>query len=337
MTGVKRENVAILGGGSWGTALAILLSSNGHNTSLWVYEPDLAEEMRTTGVNRVFLPETALPKSLFVTNDIEESLSGRDVVVSMGPSAFARQVCSQAAPFISDDAVVLNAAKGLEPQTLKRMSEVLAEVFPKLQPDSIATLSGPTFAQELARCRPTAALVGCKCLKTAERFQKMLSCAYFRLYTSEDIVGMEFGGALKNIVAIASGIIDGLGLGPNTQAALITRGLSEIARLGAANGAKPITFQGLSGIGDLVLTCTSKLSRHFSLGVALAQGKQLKEILSAMSMVAEGVGTCRSATQLSKMCNVEMPIASQMSEVLFENKSPGQAIQDLMARPLKGE
>ena len=337
MIRAKCENVAILGGGSWGTALAHLLSSNGHNVSLWVFEADLAEEIRATRVNRLFLPEVALPESLSVTNDMKESLEGKDVVISMGPSAFARAVCSQAAPFVSDEAVVLNAAKGLEPQTLKRMSEVLEEVFANFGPDRIATLSGPTFATELARCRPTAAVVGCRSVKTAKRFQKMLSCRYFRLYTNSDIVGLEFGGALKNIVAIASGIVDGLGLGPNTQAALITRGLSEITRLGAANGAKPVTFQGLSGMGDLVLTCTSQLSRNYTVGLELAHGKRLKEILAGMKMVAEGIGTCRAALQLSKMCNVEMPITKQMFEVLFENKSPDEAINDLMTRPLKEE
>ncbi|MBN1593464.1 MAG: NAD(P)-dependent glycerol-3-phosphate dehydrogenase [Candidatus Coatesbacteria bacterium] len=337
MTGLKREKIAVLGGGSWGTSLANMLSSDGHDVSMWAFEKDLVERMRQTRVNDIFLPAITLPETLRITNDMEEALSGRDIVVSMGPSAYTRQVCSQAAEFISDGSIILNAAKGLEPKTLKRMSEVLGEVFPKLSPDGIATLSGPTFALELARRRPTAALVGCKSLDTARRFQEMLSCSYFRLYTSEDIVGVEFGGALKNIVAIASGIVDGLGLGPNTQAALITRGLSEIARLGAANGAKPLTFQGLSGLGDLVLTCMSKLSRNYSLGYELAQGRKLKDILSEMKMVAEGVGTCRSALQLSKMCNVEMPITAQMFEVLFENKSPGEAIQDLMNRPLKEE
>jgi len=337
MTRVEREDVAILGGGSWGTALAHLLSGSGHNVSLWVFEPDLAEQMRATRVNRLFLPEIALSESLFVTNDMQEALRGKDVVISMGPSAFARSVCSRAAPFMSDDAVVLNAAKGLEPQTLKRMAELLEEVFPNLRPESIATLSGPTFAKELARCRPTAAVVGCRNVKTAKRFQQMLSCRYFRLYTNSDIVGVEFGGALKNIIAIASGIVDGLGLGPNTQAALITRGLSEITRLGAANGAKLVTFQGLSGMGDLVLTCTSRLSRNYRVGLELAHGKRLKEILAGMKMVAEGVGTSRSALQLSKMCNVEMPITRQMSEVLFENKDPDEAINDLMTRPLKAE
>jgi len=337
MTRVKRENVAILGGGSWGTALAHLLSSSGHNVSLWVFEPDLAQEVRATRLNRLFLPEIALPESLFATNDMQEALQGKEVVISMGPSAFTRAVCSQAVPFMSADTVVLNAAKGLEPQTLKRMSEVLAEVFSNLQPERIATLSGPTFAVELARCRPSAAVVGCRSVKTAKRFQKMLSCGYFRLYTNSDIVGVEFGGALKNIVAIASGIVDGLGLGPNTQAALITRGLSEITLLGAANGAKPVTFQGLSGMGDLVLTCTSKLSRNYRVGLELAHGKRLKEILAGTKMVAEGIGTTRAALQLSKMCNVEMPITRQMFEVLFENKSPDEAIKDLMARPLKQE
>ena len=337
MTKQKCENIAILGGGSWGTALAQLLSSVGHNVSLWVFEPDLAAEMQSTRVNRLFLPEIALPEALSITNDMSEALQGRDVVISMGPSAFVRSVCSRAAPFILADALVLNAAKGLEPQTLMRMSEVLEEVFPNVEPDRIATLSGPTFAIELARQRPTAAVVGSRSAKTAKRFQEMLSCPYFRLYTNSDIVGVEFGGALKNVIAIASGIVDGLGLGPNTQAALITRGLSEITRLGAANGAKPVTFQGLSGLGDLVLTCTNKLSRNYRVGLDLAQGKRLKEILTGTRMVAEGIGTSRCALQLSKMCNVEMPITREMFDVLFEGKSPGEAIKDLMTRPLKEE
>jgi len=337
MTVGNRENIAVLGGGSWGTALADLLATNGHNVALWVFEPDLAEEMRTTRVNRLFLPDTTLPDSVLITNDMNEALAGRDAVISMGPSAFARAVCSQAAPFISDDVVLLNAAKGLEPQTLKRMSELLEEVFPNVGSAGIATLSGPTFAKEVAKRRPTAAVVASKNLDTARRFQRMLSCSYFRLYTNSDVVGVEFGGALKNIVAIASGIVEGLGLGPNTQAALITRGLSEITRLGAANGAKPVTFQGLSGIGDLVLTCTSRLSRNFTVGLALAQGKRLKQILDGMTMVAEGVGTSKSALQLSNMCNVEMPITKQMCEVMFEGKPPAEAVRELMARPLKDE
>ncbi len=337
MTREKRENVVILGGGSWGTALARLLATNGHNVALWVFEPELADQMRATRVNRVFLPQTVLPDSLLVTNDMNEALAGREAIISMGPSAFARPVCSQAAPLISGDVVVLNAAKGLEPQTLKRMSQVLEEVFPNVGAAGIATLSGPTFAKEVAKMRPTAAVIASKSLETARRFQRMLSCSYFRLYTNSDVVGVEFGGALKNIVAIASGIVEGLGLGPNTQAALITRGLSEMTRLGAANGAKPATFQGLSGIGDLVLTCTSRLSRNFSVGLELARGKRLKQILDGMSMVAEGVGTSKSALQLSNMCNVEMPITEQMCEVMFEDKPPDEAVRELMARPLRDE
>lgn len=337
MPKVRREHVAILGGGSWGTALAHLLATNGHDVALWVFEADLAEEMRATRVNQAYFPGVLVPQSVLVTNDMADALRDRRVVVSVGPSAFTRSVCSQAVHHVQDGAVFLNAAKGLEPQTLKRMSEVLQDVFPDAWPDRIATLSGPTFALEVVRQRPTAAVVACKEQMTAERLQKMLFAPYFRPYTNADIVGVEFGGSLKNIVAIASGIVDGLGLGPNTQAALITRGLAEVTKLGAANGAKPTTFQGLSGIGDLVLTCTSKLSRNYTVGFELAQGRSLKDVLAGMRNVAEGVGTTSAALKLSEMCNVEMPITKEMFEVLFKNKPADQAIHDLMTRPLKEE
>ena len=214
---MRREDVAILGGGSWGTALAHLLATKGHNVALWVYEPDLAEEMQATRLNRLYLPGIELPESVLITNDIKRAVAGKAVVVSMGPSAYARAVCSQATAHVSKDAILLNAAKGLEPKTLKRMTEVLADVFPEAGPQRIATLSGPTFATEVARCRPTAAVVGCKEARTAKRLQQMLSAPYFRPYTNSDVIGVEFGGALKNIVAIASGIVDGLGLGPKKQ------------------------------------------------------------------------------------------------------------------------
>jgi len=334
---VAGERVAVLGGGSWGTALANHLAISGHSVSLWVFEPDVAEQIRATKVNRVYLPEIKIADSILVTNRIDEAVDGRQIIVSMGPSAFARSVCSQAAPHVSADAIILNAAKGLEPQTLKRMSEVMEETFPQVGPERIATLSGPTFAQEVAKRRPTAAVVASRSQSTALRLQKMLHSSYFRPYTSPDIIGVEFGGALKNIVAIASGIVAGLGLGPNTQAALITRGLWEITRLGVANGARAVTFQGLSGMGDLVLTCTSRLSRNFSVGFQLAQGRALRAIVSATKMVAEGIGTTRAAVELARKCNVEMPIAEQIFLVLFSSKPPAKAIEELMSRPLKEE
>ena len=242
----------------------------------------------------------------------------------------ARDEASAIAAFIGSQADVGGAS-------LKRMSEVLGDVFPGALPDKIATLSGPTFAAEVSKMRPAAVVVGARNQEIAARLQRMLHTPYFRPYTNQDIVGVEFGGSLKNIVAIASGIVEGLGLGQNSQAALITRGLSEITRLGAANGARPVTFQGLSGIGDLVLTCTSRQSRNYSVGVELAQGKSLKSIVSGMTSVAEGVTTSRTAIQLAERCNVEMPITRQMFEVLFENKPPSAAIDDLLKRPLKEE
>ncbi|RLC42958.1 MAG: glycerol-3-phosphate dehydrogenase [Candidatus Coatesbacteria bacterium] len=334
---MEREKVVVLGGGSWGTALAHLLATGGHEVTLWMFEPELAARTQKTRINDVFLPDVTLPSSILVTNDIELAVRGKRIVISMGPPVFARSVCSLAAPLISGDAMLVNAAKGLEPQTLKRMSEVLGDVFPGALPDKIATLSGPTFAAEVSKMRPAAVVVGARNQEIAARLQRMLHTPYFRPYTNQDIVGVEFGGSLKNIVAIASGIVEGLGLGQNSQAALITRGLSEITRLGAANGARPVTFQGLSGIGDLVLTCTSRQSRNYSVGVELAQGKSLKSIVSGMTSVAEGVTTSRTAIQLAERCNVEMPITRQMFEVLFENKPPSAAIDDLLKRPLKEE
>lgn len=330
-------NIGVIGAGSWGTTLADLLSKNGHAVTLWAYEQDLVERMRKSAKNDLYLPDFTLHENLTFSSDLGEVASVKDMVVLVAPSQVLRAVVRQAEPHLAKNTILVSAAKGIENDTLMPMSEVLKEVLPEEHLQRAAYLSGPTFAREVAAEIPTALTVASEDENIARTVQKIFSCGYFRVYRSSDIVGVELGGALKNVIALAAGISDGLGYGYNARAALITRGLAEMTRIGVAMGAKERTFMGLSGMGDLVLTCTGDLSRNRSVGLELGRGRKLEDILSGMRMVAEGVKTTLSAYQLAKRLGVETPIIEQMYLILFENKDPRDAVADLMQRSLKAE
>jgi len=329
--------IGVIGAGSWGTTLADLLAKKGHDVTLWAYEEELVREMTDTRVNSVFLPGITLAPGLRFTNSLEEAASGRELVLFVAPTQVFRGVIKGALPHISDGAVMVNAAKGIELDTLLTISQIAAEVLPPSLYGRFCVLSGPSFAREVALDMPTAVVAASPDTAVARRVQEVFSTPCFRVYTNSDMVGVELGGSVKNVIAIAAGISDGLGLGYNPRAALITRGLAEMARLGLALGGKASTFAGLAGMGDLVLTCTGDLSRNRSVGMQLGKGKKLAEILAGMKMVAEGVKTTESTYRLAQRLGVEMPITEQVYQVLYEDKSPRRAVQDLMTRDLKAE
>ena len=325
---------AVVGGGAWGTALANLLAAKGDEVVLWAYEAEVADGINQRHRNDVFLPDAPLVPALRATHDVHAAVRDAELIVSAAPSHAVRAVMGAAAPSIRTPALIVSASKGLEPQGLKRMTEVLAEAVPGCVP---VALSGPTFAREVYERQPTAATVAATDHAAAVRAQAAMSTGHFRLYTSDDPVGVELAGALKNVIAIAAGILEGLGLGSNPRAALITRGLAEMTRLGVTLGAKPLTFAGLSGMGDLVLTATGPLSRNRSLGVELGKGRTLAEIQAGRVTVAEGVGTAKVAVALAERTGVELPIAREVARVLFDGKPARQAIGELMERALKSE
>jgi glycerol-3-phosphate dehydrogenase (NAD(P)+) len=330
--------IAVVGGGAWGTALADLLVRKGggvESVTLWAREPEVVEQVNRDHLNPVFLPGAALAPALRANGDVAETVRGADVVVSAAPCHAVRDVMTRAAAGVGRGAVVVSVSKGLEPERLNTMSCVLGEVLPKRV--KIAVLSGPSFAQEVYARQPTAVVAAARDHRVAQRVQQVFSTSYFRVYSATDVVGVELGGALKNVIALAAGILEGLGLGYNTRAALITRGLAEITRLGMALGAEPATFAGLAGMGDLLLTATGPLSRNHQLGVELGLGKRLEDVLAGRSTVAEGVNTARSAVTLGERHGVELPIAREVADVLFQGKSPRQAVSDLMERELKAE
>ncbi|HUG02228.1 MAG TPA: NAD(P)H-dependent glycerol-3-phosphate dehydrogenase [Longimicrobiales bacterium] len=329
--------VGVVGAGSWGTALALVLARKGHDVSLWSYEEDVAEAVNRQRENTVYLPGVALPPRLVATTDLEEAVAGAPVVVSVSPSQHVARVMSEAAASLSPSALVVSASKGIETATLRTMAEVLDAVLPPAPAHSASFLSGPSFAVEVAREVPTAVTVASADQAAAARVQELFQTSYFRVYTVPDVTGVELGGALKNVIAIASGMAVGLGLGHNTQAALITRGLAEIARLGTALGADPLTFSGLAGMGDLILTCTGGPSRNRGVGIELGKGRALEDILGDMRMVAEGVETTRAAARLAAREGIEMPIVEEVHAVLFEGRSPTEAVRNLMLRDPKPE
>lgn len=327
--------VAVVGAGSWGTTLANLLCGRGDEVVMWAFEPEVADEVNRRHRNDLFLPDAPLDHALAATTDLEAAVRGAEVVVSATPSHAVRAVMASAARAVRPGVAVVSASKGLEPDTHKRLTEVLAEVLPP--GTGIAALSGPTFAREVYERLPTAAVVAAADAEMARHARAAIAMPYFRLYTNDDVVGVELAGALKNVVAIAAGILDGLGLGHNPRAALITRGLAEITRLGVAMGARAATFAGLAGMGDLLLTATGPLSRNRSLGVELGKGRTLEQVLARRLSVAEGVGTARAAVDLAAKVGVDLPIAREVVSVLFEHKPPRQALGDLMDRSLKSE
>lgn len=333
---MNHQNVAVIGAGSWGTALAKLLADKGENVTLWSHRKEHAQSVSHLRENTAYLPGAKLPDSLIITSEIAQALTGKSAVVMVVPSHVYRDVFQMVVPYISPETFIVSATKGIENDTLMTMTKVMEDVYLK-GCDSFGVLSGPSFAKEVALQIPTAVTVGAKNIETARVIQELFFTERFRVYSSTDVVGIELGGPLKNIVAIAAGICDGLGYGTNTRAALITRGLAEITRIGVKMGANPLTFSGLAGLGDLVLTCTGDLSRNRQVGILLGKGKKLSDILAEMNMVAEGVKTTKSAWLLAQREGVDMPILEQIYKVIYKDKPCDDAVKTLLARDQKIE
>jgi glycerol-3-phosphate dehydrogenase (NAD(P)+) len=325
--------IAVIGAGSWGTTLSRLLAEKGYDVSLWVYENDLCREMKVTRMNSAYLPGFPIPDNVVITNDIKEAVDKARYILNVVPTQYVRTIMKNALSHINHDSVIISASKGIEQKSLLTFSGIMSE----LTHHKVAVLSGPSFAQEVAKKLPTAVTLSTEDKPTALLLQEIFNTHYFRVYAHNDILGVELGGALKNVIAIASGISDGLALGHNARAALLTRGLAEIVRLGVAMGAREQTFSGLSGLGDLLLTCTALLSRNYALGIKLAKGMKLNNILSQSKSVIEGVATCESAYELSRKYEIQMPFVEQIYMVLYRDKDPGLAVAELMNRALKTE
>lgn len=330
-------DVAVVGAGSWGTALARVLAKKGHQVSLWAMEAEVVAEIREHRENRTFLPGVLLPENLQASNDLAQVVRGKGLVVSVVPSQFVSTVLGGAAADLHPEAQVLSASKGIEVSTGRRMDEVLSEILTPAQVHRLTFLSGPSFAKEVGHEQPTAVVVASRSDTAAAIAQAAFQTNYFRVYTNPDVLGVELGGALKNVIALAAGAVAGLGFGYNTLAALITRGLAEITRLGVAMGADPATFSGLAGMGDLVLTCTGTLSRNRTVGYRLGKGESLQEILADMRGVAEGVKTVQAVRGLARNAGVEMPISEEVHALLWEGRSPADAVRNLMLREPKPE
>ncbi|SJZ54178.1 NAD(P)H-dependent glycerol-3-phosphate dehydrogenase [Selenihalanaerobacter shriftii] len=331
------EKIAVIGGGSWGSSIAILLANNGYRISLRDISFEQVTEINEEKTNIDYLPGVEFPENITATTDIKEAVKDASVVIVVVPSHAIRNVAQELSGLLLDDTIIVSATKGIEEETYYRMSEVLKDELRPALHENIAVISGPSHAEEVSKGIPTTTVVASKSRRLAENIQDIFMSDVFRVYTNPDIVGVELGGALKNIIAISAGISDGLGYGDNTKAALITRGLTEIKRLGVAVGADPMTFAGLSGTGDLVVTCASQHSRNRRLGVKIGNGRSLDEALSEMKMVAEGVRTTKAAYLLAKEIGVEVPIITKAYEVLFEGKHPQQGVNELMVRGKKHE
>ena len=326
-------NVSIIGGGSWGIALAVLLHNNGHNITIWSALPAEIDMLRENHEHKM-LPGVKLADDIIFTLDDEEAVKDKDLLVFAVASSFTRKTANRLAPYIIQNQKIVNVAKGIEENTLMTLSEILEEEIPQAD---VAVLSGPTHAEEVSRGIPTTIVVGAKRRETAEYIQEIFMNEVFRVYTSPDILGMEIGGALKNVVALAAGIADGLGYGDNSKAALITRGIAEISRLGVAMGGKYETFAGLTGTGDLIVTCASMHSRNRRAGILIGKGYTYEEAMKEVQMVVEGVYSAKAAIGLSKKYNIQLPIIEQVNLILFEGKNPSEAVKDLMLRDKKTE
>jgi glycerol-3-phosphate dehydrogenase (NAD(P)+) len=329
-------SVGVIGSGAWGTTLALLLAREGNAITLWEYQPERAVEMQKQRENIVFLPGFRFPETLRVTSDIVPAVQNKDMLLLVTPSQRMRKNLRLLAPHVAKDMVLVSASKGIEIDSLKRMTEIICEELPAAQ-GRVAALSGPNISLEVAERKPTAAVVAAYEQETAVYARSILTTSRFRVYTATDVVGVELGGALKNIIAIGAGFNDGMGYGENAKAAFMTRGLAEIARLGVAAGAHPLTFSGLAGIGDLIATCGSSLSRNYQLGRRLAAGEKLEQILASTHTVAEGVSTTKAALQMARGYQIEMPITEQLGLVLFEGLDPRTVVPELMMRDLKDE
>lgn len=330
------ENVAVLGAGSWGTALATVLADNGHSVKLWSHRKEQVDEINSTRQNKQYL-DVNLPENIQGVANIEEAVKGVTAIVIVIPAKAIREVTSQLTGLISSGVTLIHATKGIEPVTLKRVSEMIFEELPEYSKDDIVVLSGPSHAEEVAKRHPTTVTVAATSPEKSKHAQNLFNSETFRVYTSHDVLGLELGGALKNIIALGAGISDGLGYGDNAKAALITRGLAEITRLGTKLGANPMSFLGLSGVGDLIVTCTSVHSRNWRAGNMLGKGYSLDEVLAEMDMVVEGVRTVQAAYKIAKENKVEMPITTGIYEILFENKAPKDIVNELMNRDKREE
>jgi glycerol-3-phosphate dehydrogenase (NAD(P)+) len=329
--------VSVLGAGGWGTTLAILLYYNGHSVTLWEFDKSYAKELIKKHINPRYLPGIKIPKELNISYDLKESTHDKNLIVLATPSQFLRNVFKKIKFADVKNSIFVSVSKGIEKGTLMTMAQMMEDVHPELTKDQIGVLSGPSHAEEVSRRIPTTVTAASENTDTSKTIQAAFMNSYFRVYSSTDILGVELGGAFKNVIAIGTGILDGAGFGDNTKAAIMTRGVAEISRLGLAMGARPETFAGLSGMGDLIVTCMSKHSRNRYVGEQLGKGKKLKHILKSMDMVAEGVETSRSASQLAKKFDVETPITNEVYKILFEDKDPIKATADLMTREMKTE
>lgn len=330
-------SVGVIGSGAWGTALGHLMASQGAEVLAWAYEAEVVDQINSSHENQTFLPGFTLPDNYRATGSLEEAVRGKDMVLVVAPSHVLRGVMREAAPHIAVGTPIVSATKGIENESLMLMSEVLEEVLEAEHHPNLAYLSGPSFAKEVARQLPTAVSIAAASGSLADRVQSMMACPYFRTYSTTDVIGVELGGALKNVMAIAAGACDGLGLGYNTVTALITRGLAEMNRLAVRKGAHPLTLAGLAGMGDLVLTCMGGLSRNRTVGQKLGQGMTLEQITKDMKQVAEGVRTARSAHHLAQREEIEMPVTAQVYGMLYENVPAATAVEALMSRSLKRE
>ncbi|KOS69176.1 glycerol-3-phosphate dehydrogenase [Lysinibacillus contaminans] len=331
------ERVCVLGAGSWGTALAMVLAENGHDTLVWTHRAEQADEINQHHTNTKYLPETVLPSNLRATSDIAKAVAHSDTIIVAVPTKAIREVCEKMTSILDKKVLFVHVSKGIEPDSLKRISEILAESLPAEFVEEIVVLSGPSHAEEVVQHHPTTITAACGNIVAAEKVQDLFMNQYFRVYTNEDVVGVEIGGALKNVIALAAGITDGLNYGDNAKAALITRGLAEITRLGVKMGGNPFTFSGLTGMGDLIVTCTSVHSRNWRAGNMLGKGMKQQEVLEQMGMVVEGVRTTKAAYQLAEKFDVAMPISTALYGVLFNDVAPKEAVDALMMRGKKRE
>ena len=327
-------NVGIMGAGSWGTALALLLHKNGHQVTVWSINEDEVKMLSEKREHESKLPGVKIPEDMMFTTDIESTVKGKDFVVLAVPSPFTRSTSRNMCPFIAEGQIIVDVAKGIEESTLMTLSQQIEEEIPQAD---VAVLSGPSHAEEVGRGLPTTVVIGARTKKTADYLQEMFMSEVFRVYTSPDILGMELGGSLKNVIALAAGIADGLGYGDNTKAALITRGIAEIARLGVKMGGAIESFTGLTGIGDLFVTCASVHSRNRKAGYLIGQGMSMQEAMDEVKMVVEGVYSTKAAVKLGEKYDVSLPIINKVNEVLFENKDPREAVNELMLRDSKAE
>ena len=324
----------VLGAGSWGTALSVLLSDNGHQVTMWSIDENEVKMLNEKREHETKLPGVKLPDQLQITGDLEDTVQGKDFLVLAVPSPFTRSTAAKMSPYVTEGQIIVDLAKGIEESTLMTLSQQIRQEIPQAD---VAVLSGPSHAEEVGRRLPTTCVIGAATRKTAEYLQSMFISKVFRVYTSPDILGIELGGSLKNVIALAAGIADGLGYGDNTKAALITRGIAEIARLGVKMGGKIESFTGLTGIGDLIVTCASVHSRNRKAGYLIGQGKSVQEAMDEVKMVVEGVYSAKAAAKLAEKYQVSMPIVEEVNKVLFEGKAPAEAVDDLMMRESRSE